>query len=39
MICPFCLPPYGYIPTAFAKAYPETSFTTIHRDNYLDWIT
>jgi predicted AAA+ superfamily ATPase len=27
------------IPTAWAKAYPESSFEVINRSNYLDWIT
>ncbi len=27
------------VPAAFATAYPETSFESISRDNYLDWIT
>lgn len=26
-------------PTAFAKAYPNAAFTTIHQNNYLGWIT
>ncbi len=26
------------IPTAFANAYPEANFTTIHHENYIDWI-
>lgn len=25
-------------PAAFAKAYPDAKFTTIHQDNYLEWI-
>ena len=27
------------IPTAFAKAYPEATFTIINKQNYLDFIT
>jgi predicted AAA+ superfamily ATPase len=27
------------IPAAFAKAYPDATFTIITKDNYLDWIT
>jgi predicted AAA+ superfamily ATPase len=27
------------VPAAFATAYPEASFESISRDNYLDWIT
>ena len=27
------------IPAAFAKAYPEATFTVINQDNYLEWIT
>jgi predicted AAA+ superfamily ATPase len=26
------------IPMAFAKAYPNASFTAVHQENYLDWI-
>jgi hypothetical protein len=25
-------------PVAFAKAYPNASFTVINQDNYLDWL-
>lgn len=27
------------IPPAFAKAYPDATFTIINQENYLDWIT
>lgn len=27
------------VPTAWTKAYPESSFQVIHPENYLDWIT
>lgn len=27
------------IPVAFAQAYPTASYTQVHQDNYLDWIT
>lgn len=27
------------IPSQFAAAYPDASFSVIHRDNYLDFIT
>ncbi len=27
------------VPTAWAKAYPESSFQVIHPENYLDWIS
>ena len=26
------------LPVAFANAYPDANFTTIHQDNYLEWI-
>lgn len=26
------------LPTAFAKAYPDASFTVLNNENYLDWI-
>jgi len=26
------------IPAAFAKAYPDAKFMTIHQGNYLEWI-
>ena len=27
------------VPPAFATAYPDITFTTSSKDNYLDWIT